>query len=276
MESSAFLRSLSDDCERLCASEDWVGPGGAPNFRLLYSAAGTFKAGNGFAFIGMNPAGGPLVASTDDRDRPFTDPNYSAYLDDRWGGYERGQDSMQRAVQEVALALAGASLAQIISARGDQSSLPERRIGAKAVALLRGALSGNIIPFRDSDLRKIPARLRSEGERIGSDLFHAAEPAPQVIVTLANTVNDLPWRNFLKRSPQPKDTTFSRLIHKKLNRTYREIRLQNGPLAGTLLVGLPAVVRDRGKNDEVMRGILATLVERRPTIVGSLRTNRSV
>jgi len=97
------LEALSGECVSLCGEGGWLGETGTPNYRLLYSSVESFEQGSGFAIVGMNPAGGPGNAHTDDVDRPFRDPGYSAYLDDNWGA-EAGAARLQRVIQAIELA----------------------------------------------------------------------------------------------------------------------------------------------------------------------------
>ena len=258
------LKELNRECEALCATEGWVGPATrTPNFRLLYSSVGSYEAGNGLAILGINPAGRPEVADTEVTDRPFREPGYSAYLDDDWlGSRGRGQDPLQRVVQELAMILTGATPTEAMAARADEHSAPEQRIGVTAAGLLRGAASGNIIPFRGSKLDEVPERLRDRGEEIGWELLCIARPTPRVIVTLANGVRDLPWRTILGNSGQPLRSDYEEWIHKGLKRKYREVRLRKGPFGGATLIGLPAVVRDRGRNRNVVREMLRIVANR--------------
>ena len=258
------LEDLNEKCETLCAEAGWIGiTTNYPNFRLLYSSVESYESGNGIAVIGMNPAGGREVADIDDRDRPFREAGYSAYLDDQWlGSSRRGQDPLQRVIQELAMVLTGTSPAEAMVARNDQRSAPEERIGAKATDLLRNAPSGNIIPFRGSKLDDVPHVLRQHGEAIGWRLLSLMRPKPAVIVTLANGVRELPWSVILKNSSQPLRSDHEEWIHEGLKRKYREVRITRGPLADALVVGLPAVVRDRGRNTQVTETMFRVVSER--------------
>lgn len=258
------LEALNAECEALCAEAGWTGIAtNNPNFRLLYSSVESYEAGNGIAVIGMNPAGGREVADIDDRDRPFREAGYSAYLDDQWlGSSRRGQDPLQRVIQELAMVLTGTPPTEAMAARNDQRSAPEERIGAKATDLLRNAPSGNIIPFRGSKLDEVPHMLRQHGETIGWRLLSLMRPKPAVIVTLANGVRELPWSVILKNSSQPLRSDQEAWIHEGLKRKYREVRIARGPLEGALVVGLPAVVRDRGRNAQVTEAMFRVVAER--------------
>ena len=258
------LQELNDECRAVSVAEGWVGPStGNPNFRLLYSSVESFEAGNRIAIVGINPAGGREVADVDDPDRPFREPGYSAYLDDEWlGSLGRGQDPLQRVIQEFAMILTGATPAEAMAARADAHSAPELRTGAAATDLLRNAPSGNIIPFRGSKLDEVPARLRVRGEEMGWTLLSLARPRPRIILTLANGVRQMPWKTILRNSGQPLRADDEEWIHVGLKRKYREVRLQGGPLAGATVIGLPAVVRDRGRNGEVVEAMFRIVAER--------------
>lgn len=270
------LSRLSGECDDLCSQNEWAGASGVPNFRLLYSSVASFEAGNSCLFLGVNPGGGPDDAKQSEHERPFDEPGYSAYLDDVWGEADRGkqpkrgQHRMQRTVQEVAMVLAGADLQTVFDARSDRRSVPEKRIGGAAVEFLRSAPSGNIIPFRGAKIGGLPIQLTTEGERIGWELCVIARPAPRIIVTLANQLNDRPVRTLRKHSDHRGKADYEIEIHERMRRRYREVVLPNGPLAGARVVGLPAVVRDRGR-DDVTEPLLRVLVARMPVISAALR-----
>lgn len=227
-------------------------------------------------FLGMNPGGGPEDAKQSEHERPFHESGYSAYLDDVWGEVdrgkqpERGQHGMQRTVQEVAMVLAGVDLQTVFDARSDRRSVPEKRIGGAATEFLRNAPSGNIIPFRGSKLGDLPVQLISEGERIGWALCTVARPAPRVIVTLANQLNGRPVRTLRRRSGHRGKADYEVRVHEGMRRTYRELVLPSGGLGGARVVGLPAVIRDRGR-DDVTEALLRALEVRMPIISSALR-----
>ncbi len=161
------LEALSGECVSLCQEEGWLGlETGTPNYRLLYSSVESFEQGSGFAIVGMNPAGGPRDADADDADRPFRDPRYSAYLDDRWGA-EVGAARLQRVIQAIAMVFVGASASEAMGAIEDPTPRPVGRLSPKAIAFLRNTPSMNIIPFRGSKLADVPLTLRERGEEIG-------------------------------------------------------------------------------------------------------------
>ena len=243
------LTELSKECEARCQETNWVGINPQdPNFRLLYSSVESYEAGNKIAILGMNPAGGPEHAKPDDLIRPFREPGYSAYLDDSWGYDDLGQSPLQRVVQGLAMILSGASPSDGLAAL-DGHTRPNMRINDDATALLRNSPSGNIIPFRSSKLTELPSGLTEHGERIGWQLLSLVRPKPRVIITLANGLRDPPWCTILKNSAQPLKADFEEWTHKGMRRKYREVRLVKGPLLGALIIGLPAVVRDKGRLD---------------------------
>lgn len=265
------LARLSGECDDLCDQYGWSGAGGVPNFRLLYSSVTSFEVGSSCLFLGVNPGGGPDDAKQSEHERPFEEPGYSAYLDDVWGEVDRGQQpargqhGMQRTVQEIAMVLAGVDLRTVLGARSDRRSVPEKRIGRAAVEFLRSSPSGNIIPFRGAKIGGLPSRLTTEGERIGWELCAIARPAPRVIVALANQLNDRPLRTLRKHSDHRGKADYQVLVHERMRRMYREVVLPSGPLAGARVVGLPAVVRDRGR-DDVTEALLRVLFARMPVI----------
>ena len=244
------LETLTEECVSLCEEEGWVGSDtGGPNFRLLYSSVESFESGSGFAIVGMNPAGGPQDADTGHADRPFRDPEYSAYLDDRWRDDEAGAAQLQRVIQALAMILVGASATEAMAAIGDPTPRPEQRVIPEAIAFLRNTPSMNIIPFRASNLKDVPPRLRERGQKIGWELLRSARPRLRCIVTLANQVGGFPWRTILKESGQRQRSDYEKTINRRLSRTYREGQLVRGELAGTLVIGLPAIVRDKYRRD---------------------------
>ena len=246
------LEALSEECVSLCEEEGWLGyETGAPNFRLLYSSVESFEQGSGFAIMGMNPAGDPHHADTDDVDRPFRDPRYSAYLDDRWDA-EVGAGRLQRVIQAIAMVCVGASASEAMAAIEDPTPRPEERLSPEAVAFLRDTPSMNIIPFRDSNLGNVPPTLRKRGEEIGWRLLCSVGPGLRCVVTLANQVGGLPWRTILRESGQRRRADYEETVNERLSRTYREVQLTGGALAGTLVVGLPAIVRDKSRRDVTM------------------------
>ena len=239
------LLALSEDCEAKCDEFNWESEAGVPNFHLLYTGVKAYEAGNQVAILGMNPAGGPEDANDHHRNRAFREPEYSAYLDDRWRKLGRGQSPLQRAVQGVAMVLTGSPAANAMAKIRDTSLNPEERIGKAAENLLRHAPAGNISPYRDSKMTNICSELQSHGECIGWRLLCLARPKPRLIVTLANQVSGPPWRAILRKSGQRLKSDYEEPFFTK--RTYREVRLQVGPLKGALVIGLPAVVYDKVK-----------------------------
>lgn len=147
-----------------------MGLEGRPNFRLLYSSVESFEQGSGFAIVGMNPAGGPRDARAGHVDRPFRDPGYSAYLDDRWGA-EAGAARLQRVIQAIAMIFVGASPSEAMAAIDDPTPGLEQRIGPEAVSFLRKTPSMNMVPFRGSRLSDVPPALQSEVRRSVGDCF---------------------------------------------------------------------------------------------------------
>ncbi len=239
------LTALSEECEAKCREANWVGSNPRnPNFRLLYSSVESYETGNRIAILGMNPAGGPDHAKADHFTRPFKKPGYSAYLDDSWEDYNRGQHPLQRVIQGLAMILAGESLSNAMVVAKENAL-----VSAEASTVLRNSPSGNIIPYRASNLRELPLGLAEHGERIGWRLLCLMQPKPRLIVTLANRVIEVPWRTILKNSGQPLKADYEKSIRKNVRRKYREVRLVKGTLGGALLIGLPAVVHDQGRRD---------------------------
>ena len=244
------LVALSEECEDLCRCSGFVGSQTlAPNFRLIYTSVNTYEHCNRFVIIGRNPGGDLTDADTDCPNRPFLEAEYSAYLDDNWRGAGTGQDNFQRAVQGIAMVMTGATPGEAITSINSSGLTPVSRIGPEAVDFLRRTPSLNIIPFRHSRLNKVPSQLRDRGQQIGWELLCLMKPRPDYIITLTNGANDPVWRTILNNSGQSRSAIYERQIHPPMNRTYRELRLEHGPLTETMLIGLPAVVHDKGRED---------------------------
>ena len=244
------LEILSKECEGLCHRHGFVGPRtGVPNFRLIYTSVETYEHGNGFVIIGLNPGGDETDADTDKRDRPFREDGYSAYLDDNWRCAGEGQDDFQRTVQGIAMIVTGSTPSEAMSAIKSPGLTPVARIGSDAADFLRHTPSLNIIPFRHSSLVRVPPALRDRGQQIGWELLCLMQPKPEYIITLANGVDAPIWRTILRNGRQSSSASFEAVIHQTMRRTYREARIAQGQLAGTTLIGLPAVVRDQGRED---------------------------
>lgn len=56
----------------------------------------------------------------------------------------------------------------------------------------------------------------------------------------------------MKGSGQRRRPDYEETINERLRRTYREVRLVRGELDGALVVGLPAMVRDKKRQDVTM------------------------
>ena len=254
------LEKLQEECER------YNSPAG---FRLIYSSVGTFEHGNGFAIVGLNPAGGEEDAVSDNPYLPFREQNkaYSAYLDDDWRDCGRGQSHFQRAVQGIAMILNGVTPSEAIEAIGKVGLEPETRMGKDAAGILRQTPSLNIIPFRSPDGSYIDMKepIWKRGEEIGWKLLRLIRPQPRCIVALANGVSGVsPWITILEKSDQsPSDSDYRRRIGytKGRARNYREAKLREGPLKGTLVIGLPAVVRDNVDDVNIREGITRPMFE---------------
>lgn len=266
------LEELFSFCTSKCEERVHLSPGGQPNFRLLYSSVEAFDHGSGVLLVGINPAGPSHVADSDDRRRPFNEANYCSYLDDEWSRTtrkERGRSPLQRAVQDVFMVLAGEPLRTVLEARRDYVSVPEERIGRAAEILLRNTPSGNIIPFRSGTLAQLDDDLRLEGAQVGWRLLQVARPQPRVIIALANGESDSPWAAIKTFSGHSSSRPVLLTVNDRLKRSYKEIIIDKGPLAGALLIGLPSLVRDKGRAD-VMVPLLEILHSRMPEIHGRL------
>ena len=261
------LEELYQECEELCRQTGQVGPiTGQPNFRLIYTSVESFQSGSGFAIVGLNPAGQVQHADTDiNRRSPFEGMGYSAYVDDAWGD-NRGQDRFQRAIQGIGMILRGATWAE--TKRGITATNyrePEERIGAATADFLRNTPSLNLVPFRGSKLSELPRILRQRGEEIGWDLLCLIEPQPRYIITLSNG-SPSAWRTILRKSGLQRSADlegdWTRELAGRKDRTFREALLPGGPLEGTIVFGLPAVVYDKLQENGTTPPMLATLSER--------------
>ena len=246
------LIELSKVCETECKRTDFVGPQtGEPNFRLIYTSVKTYEQGNGYVIVGLNPGGNQTDADTDDRDRPFQEEGYSAYLDENWRCSGVGESEFQRAVQGISMVVTGTTPAEAIAAMKSSTLSVENRIGADATAFLRSTPSLNIIPFRHSHLKNVPSRLRRRGQEIGWELLCLMNPKPAFIITLANSVDGEIWQTIRENSEGALEQTHRELVFRGRigdqwkTRYYREAMVGKGPLKGARIVGLPAVVHDR-------------------------------
>ena len=270
MSTREQLMKLSMECEELCARTGFVGPETAqPNFRLLYTSVKTYERSNRFVIIGENPGGDRSDADTDDRNRPFEEEGYSAYLDDNWRGAGRGQSPFQRAVQGAAMVATGTTPAQAMAAMRRQELKPESRIGTEATSFLRRTPSLNIIPFRHSKKDQLDDILKERGVQIGWELLRLIRPRPRYIITLANQVGGPIWSTILGESGQPKAMDYERWMNPGARRKYREVTLTQGPLRGAVLLGLPAVVYDKIRDDVTPQ--LLKVLNRRLRLHGHLQ-----
>jgi len=113
-------------------------------------------------------------------------------------------------------------------------------------------------------MKQLPVKLRgARALQIGWSVLTSAQDV-RVIVTLANGLNTLPLRELRRRSSN-RAAVYEESVHVGMRRTYRELRLLDGPLKGTLVVGLPALIRDYGRSD-VMEPLLNILSRRLPAI----------
>ena len=246
------LVELSEECEALCRRNQFVGPQtGQPNFRLIYTSVDTYEQGNDFVIIGLNPGGSQADADADERDRPFQEIGYSAYLDDNFQNKGVGGSDFQRSIQGIAMIMTGSSPSQAISAMKSPTPSVEDRIGANATTFLRSTPSLNIIPFRHSYLKKVPLQLRRRGAEIGWELLCLMMPKPKYIITLTNDVNAEIWKTIRDNSEGSLKMTCQERVFKGYigsrpkTRNYREGRVMKGPLKAATLIGLPAVVHDK-------------------------------
>jgi len=198
--------------------------------------------------LGINPSGSADDASTNHHTRPFDDAHYCGYLDDL-DGAPAGSSPFQKTVQRIVQTLTG---------------FPPSELGK----VLRGAQSGNVIPFRSPTSAALTADLKKTGRAIGRDLILAARPTPRVIVTLAHEA----WDVVIEAAEYPsKFKGKETLIHEGMNRSLREAEMTRGPLTGAYLLGLPAVVRDKMRED-VAKPLHLELAKRRELVLSRVKT----
>ena len=123
--------------------------------------------------------------------------------------------------------------------------------------------------FGGFGLKKVPPRLRRRGSEIGWELLCLMKPKPTYIITLANTVDAEIWKTIYDNSQESlkqsyQEPVFNEYIEgEKKFRNYREGSVTKGPLRGTKLIGLPAVVRDkRNAWDKVTAPLFEVLSQR--------------
>ena len=252
-ETREVLEKLQAECASLCDQNRR-----SAGFRLIYTGVETFEHGNGFAIVGLNPAGDKGDADRDDPSRPFQGGLYSAYIDDDWRDCGVGQSWFQRAVQGIAMIINGADPSEAMEAIQKKGVTPEERLGKYITEFMRKTPSLNIIPFRS---KKAPstAALRypfwRRGEQIGWELLCLIGPQPRYIITLANGVSSVsPWKTILENSMQSSresDCEKHIGIANGSVRNYREVNLREGPFKDTLLIGLPAVIHDDIDDDKI-------------------------
>ena len=200
-----------------------------------------FERGNGFAIVGLNPAGDKTDADDDDPQRPFKEEGYSAYLDDRWRDRIAGQGKLQLAVQGIAMIIAGATPTVAMRAiRGNKLTTVQDHYRESAEEFLRQTPSCNINPFRSGSPNELGSELWSRGADIGWELLRMANP--RIILTLANGPKDTPWSVILERSGlPPRSHDYEEPMPR--NFRYRDVRLGQGDLKDAIVIGLPAIVR---------------------------------
>jgi hypothetical protein len=198
--------------------------------------------------LGVNPGGTASHAKAEDHRAPFQNRSYCAYLDDSWSGNDPGRSALQLAVQQIAQSLFGP-----VDSQWEQ--------------VLRGAQSGNVIPFRSPTSNALHRDLRGQGLEIGRRMILAATPVPRVIITLAHKA----WDAVMEANGSPKGFHgHETSVVKEMNRTIREAKLTRGHFVGTYVLGLPGVVRDKGRSD-VMTPLLRETSLRRQQVIDQMR-----
>ena len=130
-----------------------------------YCSARVIESGTKVAFIGANPGGGEQ-AQVDDRklgvlNRPYTDPDYNAWLDDtHWGGTGVRQE---RARETFGILF-----------------------GPQGARVLKGAACFNVVPVRSVDTDKISQATWKKGADWFADVLEHV--APRIIVCNSNKV----------------------------------------------------------------------------------------
>jgi hypothetical protein len=212
------IRALYRRSREVCTASFYVSPAGTPNFKILYSHVSTFPNPSGYMILGQNPGGTRSAADEDDIEIAMRNRNagWSAYLDEVWEGQsKKGMAKLQKAVLAVFQTLEGNQAAE---------------------TKIRESAAANIIPFRSKSFDCVPDDLLEPGRLIGWELIQLA--APRVLVMLANGSD--PWGYVIGRCGIDEATFRSEPVG---NRFYYKQGVLQGPLNGTLAIGLPAVNR---------------------------------
>ena len=186
-----------------------------------YCAAGQIEHGARVAFIGANPGGGARSQQDDDRigrlRRPYEDPRYNAWLDDRH--WEGGGGSHQQRVLDAFRLLFGDS-----EGEGE----------------LRKAACLNVVPVRSVSTADLSSETWSSGvEWFTRVLRHVS---PELVVCNGNGRSRSPWSAL--------DSVGSGITAVELRAVYNTFNLKRGRIADgdlteTIVIGLPHLGRMR-------------------------------
>ena len=247
---------------RLQADADRISPpllDGTRTNRLIHSGIETFYASPPFMYMALRPAGGDEDAR---REWPLArrlfdaGNRHSAVLDESWSASAgRGGSSQQVAVQAVFSLLAGEALPRVLESLGDRRATPEERLSPGALSLLRQTPMCHMDPFRVGLGRAGRLAVSEPADKaIGLDLVEAVRP--RVLVTDGNSEGEpwtSPWAYALSTGP---DSSVIERGPFPPNFSYKETRIEPGPLSGMTVVGLPTLARTRGRSLEILLGFL--------------------
>ena len=231
-----FCREYAADVKNRDKKWKALGPQRTPNFRLLYSSPETFATRDRVMILGTNPGGNHRNADTLDPWEPFQrDPEYSAYIDDRWPKpqsttlMEPGTHRIQKAVRNLA-----AALQDDPAKRGD--------------ALLRQLPCGNMIPFRSENFSLLPSSVRYAGLEFAWELIRIARPRGLILLSSNCSLWDPLIETFAQGAK-----TWVKELRPKANRPFREAVAQGRGARPKFIWALPAFNTGRAGQKPIER-----------------------
>ena len=212
-----FLEKMADEAkgieDRLGNKDNWAKP--------YYSDLQVFTPGAQRIFVGLNPGGDGgskkyyKAARIEKKIKSGDTPYFNAYLDESWGGQERGQDSLQIAAKRVFIAM----------------------YGNEWEVTLRNTPCFNIIPVctKNSSDPKLKKMWDDKEYQWGIELIKHLRP--ETIILYGDGDTRSPW-SALKSVFELQDCRKVEVLP-KLNYSIKDGTLVNKPLEGTYIFGLP-------------------------------------